>query len=109
MIPPHWSLCRLLSVLFHASSIPLGYCSVVRQVEKAIITAAKHLRAESDENQDPIPQEEIARAIKNVDVDYMVLQLQMWASFRGQTLSRTVRGIMYYSQAVRLLAVVENM
>lgn len=38
-----------------------------------------------------------------------MLQLQMWASNRGQTLSRTVRGIMYYSQAVRLLAVVENM
>ncbi|CAM9314305.1 unnamed protein product, partial [Discosporangium mesarthrocarpum] len=35
------------------------------------------------------------------------LELQLWASYRAQTLSRTVRGMMYYDQAIRLLAVVE--
>lgn len=34
------------------------------------------------------------------------LELQLWASYRAQTLARTVRGIMYYDQAIRLLAVV---
>lgn len=36
------------------------------------------------------------------------MSLQMWASFRAQTLARTVRGLMYHAQAVRLLAVVEG-
>lgn len=34
------------------------------------------------------------------------LELQLWASYRAQTLARTVRGIMYYDQAIRMLAVV---
>lgn len=34
------------------------------------------------------------------------VELQLWASYRAQTLARTVRGMMYYEQAVRLLAVV---
>ncbi|KAH6765351.1 callose synthase 5 [Perilla frutescens var. hirtella] len=33
-----------------------------------------------------------------------VLQLRHWASLRGQTLSRTVRGMMYYRRALRLQA-----
>lgn len=36
------------------------------------------------------------------------LELQLWASYRAQTLARTVRGIMYYDQAIRLLAVVSG-
>lgn len=71
------------------------------------MAAVKNKRA--DNGDDPIDPAEIETAAKTIDIDDMMLQLQMWASFRGQTLSRTVRGIMYYSQAVRLLAVVENM
>lgn len=36
------------------------------------------------------------------------LELQLWASYRAQTLARTVRGMMYYEQAIRLLAVVSR-
>lgn len=28
------------------------------------------------------------------------IQLRLWASFRGQTLARTVRGMMYYQRCV---------
>ncbi|KAJ8457794.1 hypothetical protein OPV22_030720 [Ensete ventricosum] len=31
-------------------------------------------------------------------------EIQYWASFRGQTLSRTVRGMMYYKEALKLQA-----
>ncbi|MCO5572326.1 hypothetical protein L7F22_026079 [Adiantum nelumboides] len=34
----------------------------------------------------------------------MAKQLRMWASYRGQTLSRTVRGMMYYQRALDTLA-----
>lgn len=80
---------------------------MVKKVERAIAASVKLRRAENGE--EPIDPEDVVKAIKTVDIDDMVLQLQLWASFRGQTLSRTVRGIMYYNQAVRLLAVVENM
>ncbi|KAL3528069.1 hypothetical protein ACH5RR_012725 [Cinchona calisaya] len=33
-----------------------------------------------------------------------ILQLRYWASLRGQTLSRTVRGMMYYRRALKLQA-----
>ncbi|RYR66176.1 hypothetical protein Ahy_A03g012141 [Arachis hypogaea] len=36
--------------------------------------------------------------------DENVLQLRHWASLRGQTLSRTVRGMMYYRRAIKLQA-----
>ncbi|KAL8477569.1 hypothetical protein ACS0TY_029749 [Phlomoides rotata] len=36
--------------------------------------------------------------------DENVLQLRHWASLRGQTLSRTVRGMMYYRRALKLQA-----
>ncbi|CAN0037156.1 unnamed protein product [Hapterophycus canaliculatus] len=36
------------------------------------------------------------------------MELQLWASYRAQTLARTVRGMMYYEQAIRLLAVVSE-
>ncbi|XP_039040472.1 putative callose synthase 8 isoform X1 [Hibiscus syriacus] len=35
-------------------------------------------------------------------------EIRRWASFRGQTLSRTVRGIMYYRQALKLQALLER-
>ncbi|XVF79206.1 hypothetical protein PTKIN_Ptkin14bG0201900 [Pterospermum kingtungense] len=35
-------------------------------------------------------------------------EIRNWASFRGQTLSRTVRGIMYYREALKLQALLEN-
>ncbi|XP_061357661.1 callose synthase 12-like [Gastrolobium bilobum] len=34
--------------------------------------------------------------------------LRFWASYRGQTLSRTVRGMMYYYQALKLLAFLDS-
>ncbi|XP_019437222.1 PREDICTED: callose synthase 5-like [Lupinus angustifolius] len=36
--------------------------------------------------------------------DENILQLRHWASLRGQTLSRTVRGMMYYRRALKLQA-----
>ncbi|KAL2342918.1 hypothetical protein Fmac_004203 [Flemingia macrophylla] len=36
--------------------------------------------------------------------DENILQLRHWASLRGQTLCRTVRGIMYYRRAIKLQA-----
>ena len=32
----------------------------------------------------------------------LALELRLWASFRGQTLARTVEGMMHYEQALRL-------
>ncbi|KAM1762467.1 hypothetical protein ACFX12_005110 [Malus domestica] len=34
--------------------------------------------------------------------------LRVWASFRGQTLSRTVRGMMYYYRALKMLAFLDT-
>lgn len=34
--------------------------------------------------------------------------LRLWASFRGQTLSRTVRGMMYYYRALKMLAFLDS-
>lgn len=81
--------------------------SVLKKVLRAIVAAVKNKR--NDNGEEAVDPVEVETAAKTIDVDDMMLQLQMWASFRGQTLSRTVRGIMYYNQAVRLLAVVENM
>ncbi|KAM7475705.1 hypothetical protein LguiB_022948 [Lonicera macranthoides] len=36
------------------------------------------------------------------------LELRFWASYRGQTLSRTVRGMMYYRRALMLQSYLEN-
>ncbi|XP_065035131.1 putative callose synthase 8 isoform X3 [Musa acuminata AAA Group] len=35
-------------------------------------------------------------------------EIQYWASFRGQTLSRTVRGMMYYREALKLQAFLDR-
>ncbi|CAM6036816.1 unnamed protein product [Sphagnum compactum] len=42
---------------------------------------------------------------KNEEV---ILQLRLWASYRGQTLARTVRGMMYYKRALELQAAQEG-
>ncbi|GMP72443.1 hypothetical protein CsSME_00030483 [Camellia sinensis var. sinensis] len=34
--------------------------------------------------------------------------LRLWASYRGQTLSRTVRGMMYYHRALKMLAFLDS-
>lgn len=80
---------------------------MLKKVERAIVVAVKNKLI--DDELEPVETEEIEEEMKKIDIDSMMLQLQLWASNRGQTLSRTVRGMMYYSQAVRLLAVVENM
>ena len=80
---------------------------MLQRVERGIFAQAQKKRR--DNGLELVDPKILAEAAKTADVDHMMLQLQMWASNRGQTLSRTVRGMMYYSQAVRLLAVVENM
>ncbi|WOH13573.1 hypothetical protein DCAR_0833083 [Daucus carota subsp. sativus] len=37
-----------------------------------------------------------------------VRDLRLWASYRGQTLARTVRGMMYYSRALKMLAFLDT-
>lgn len=37
-----------------------------------------------------------------------LLELRLWASYRGQTLARTVRGMMYYRKALMLQSYTEN-
>lgn len=37
-----------------------------------------------------------------------VKELRLWASYRGQTLSRTVRGMMYYYHALKMLAFLDS-
>jgi len=81
--------------------------SVLQRVERGIFSEAQKKRR--DNGLELVDKKILSEATKAAEVDEMMLQLQMWASNRGQTLSRTVRGMMYYSQAVRLLAVVENM
>ncbi|KAG0631673.1 hypothetical protein M758_1G271400 [Ceratodon purpureus] len=40
--------------------------------------------------------------------DATKLELRLWASYRGQTLARTVRGMMYYKKALELQAELES-
>jgi callose synthase len=40
---------------------------------------------------------------------HSALELRLWASQRGQTLTRTVQGMMYYEAAIRLLAQLEQL
>lgn len=41
---------------------------------------------------------------KSIEDEFKTEDLRLWASFRGQTLSRTVRGMMYYREAIKLQA-----
>uniref|UniRef100_A0A1D1YPS8 1,3-beta-glucan synthase n=1 Tax=Anthurium amnicola TaxID=1678845 RepID=A0A1D1YPS8_9ARAE len=40
--------------------------------------------------------------------DEKLRDLRLWASYRGQTLSRTVRGMMYYYKALKMLAFLDS-
>ncbi|XP_021727691.1 callose synthase 12-like [Chenopodium quinoa] len=40
--------------------------------------------------------------------DCKLRDLRLWASYRGQTLSRTVRGMMYYYRALKMLAFLDS-
>ncbi|XP_073007244.1 callose synthase 12-like isoform X2 [Typha latifolia] len=40
--------------------------------------------------------------------DKKLRDLRLWASYRGQTLSRTVRGMMYYYKALKMLAFLDS-
>nr|KYP65055.1 Callose synthase 3 [Cajanus cajan] len=42
--------------------------------------------------------------IKGCESDELVEELRLWASYRGQTLTKTVRGMMYYRKALELQA-----
>ncbi|MBA0654649.1 hypothetical protein Goklo_021614, partial [Gossypium klotzschianum] len=52
-------------------------------------------------------EEEIRKKINELIDDGKEEEIRKWVSFRGQTLSRTVRGIMYYRQALKLQALLE--
>ncbi|XP_057730535.1 callose synthase 12-like [Arachis stenosperma] len=55
----------------------------------------ERMRREGMENDDDIWTEKL-------------MELRLWASYRGQTLSRTVRGMMYYYKALKLLAFLDS-
>lgn len=57
--------------------------------------------------------ERIGRLGSNEDADLQesssdLLELRFWASYRGQTLARTVRGMMYYRRALMLQSYLES-
>ncbi|XP_021638598.2 callose synthase 10 isoform X2 [Hevea brasiliensis] len=57
--------------------------------------------------------ERIGRGESSEDVDFQknssdTLELRFWASYRGQTLARTVRGMMYYRRALMLQSYLER-
>ncbi|KAK9278786.1 hypothetical protein L1049_028364 [Liquidambar formosana] len=57
--------------------------------------------------------ERIGRAQSTEDADFQQsssdsLELRFWASYRGQTLARTVRGMMYYRRALMLQSYLER-
>lgn len=57
--------------------------------------------------------ERIGRGESTGDVDFQknstdTLELRFWASYRGQTLARTVRGMMYYRRALMLQSFLER-
>ncbi|KAL3689633.1 hypothetical protein R1sor_015942 [Riccia sorocarpa] len=49
---------------------------------------------------------EVERQLNNKTND--MLELRLWASYRGQTLARTVRGMMYYKKALILQSLLEG-
>ncbi|KAI4336268.1 hypothetical protein L6164_014813 [Bauhinia variegata] len=57
--------------------------------------------------------ERIGRAVSTGDAELQenssdALELRFWASYRGQTLARTVRGMMYYRRALMLQSYLEG-
>ncbi|KAL3689639.1 hypothetical protein R1sor_015948 [Riccia sorocarpa] len=58
------------------------------------------------ERQGQYTSNEIERQLNNEKNDMM--DLRLWASYRGQTLARTVRGMMYYKKALILQSLLEG-
>ncbi|KAL7084442.1 hypothetical protein ACP275_14G223700 [Erythranthe tilingii] len=58
---------------------------------------------------DRIGRDENASESELSDNPNHILELRFWASYRGQTLARTVRGMMYYRKALMLQAYLERM
>ncbi|CAM6094411.1 unnamed protein product [Calypogeia fissa] len=52
-----------------------------------------------------LTENEMGRQLENEKLD--MIELRLWASFRGQTLARTVRGMMYYKKALILSNLLE--
>ncbi|KAK7302196.1 hypothetical protein RJT34_13078 [Clitoria ternatea] len=52
--------------------------------------------------------ERIGRGASIGDAELDALELRFWASYRGQTLARTVRGMMYYRRALMLQSYLES-
>ncbi|XP_020260119.1 callose synthase 9 [Asparagus officinalis] len=55
-----------------------------------------------------IGRDENAQESELFDSPNDILELRFWASYRGQTLARTVRGMMYYRKALMLQSYMEN-
>ncbi|EFJ07568.1 glucan synthase like 7 [Selaginella moellendorffii] len=53
-----------------------------------------------------ITEAELERQLNNKSLD--LIELRLWASYRGQTLARTVRGMMYYRRALILQSFLEQ-
>ncbi|XP_058090544.1 callose synthase 9 isoform X3 [Magnolia sinica] len=56
-----------------------------------------------------IGRDENAQDLELFDNPNDVLELRFWASYRGQTLARTVRGMMYYRKALMLQSYLERL
>ncbi|KAM7498543.1 hypothetical protein LguiA_022957 [Lonicera macranthoides] len=91
------------------SNAPMEHDNFVNQ-EKALVTPNAQIpqglefRIADDEDEwknflERMGNENVDELNEEVEED-----LRDWASFRGQTLSRTVRGMMYYRQAIKLQA-----
>ncbi|XP_010234098.1 putative callose synthase 8 isoform X4 [Brachypodium distachyon] len=52
--------------------------------------------------------DEWAHFLERLGSKVTIEEIRYWASFRGQTLSRTVRGMMYYRKALRLQAFLDR-
>ncbi|XP_059441555.1 callose synthase 10 [Corylus avellana] len=57
---------------------------------------------------DRIGRNEQTRDVELVEGSSDSLELRLWASYRGQTLARTVRGMMYYRRALMLQSYLER-
>jgi len=51
--------------------------------------------------------ERLAADPMGADPSYRLVQKREWCSFRGQTLLRTVRGMLYYERAIKILSLLE--
>ncbi|XP_024386165.1 callose synthase 9 isoform X3 [Physcomitrium patens] len=65
-----------------------------REAKKALLKTIFPKEFKFKENEQPRKPEDLNEDVK--------LKLRLWASYRGQTLARTVRGMMYYKRALVL-------